>query len=177
MRSGRRRRPLVVHRIDRDTSGIVVFAKNALAQQQLKDQFERREPERVYLAILHGHPVPPEGTWRDLLTWDPRALVQKPAHPRDPRAKEAVSLYRVRERFPLAALVEVRLDTGKRNQIRVQAARRGHPPAGARRLCDPVRAAGAARVAAVGPAPVGRPPPDVRSAPARRHARPDRSAA
>ena len=132
MRSGRRRRPLVVHRIDRDTSGIVVFAKNALAQQQLKDQFERREPERVYLAILHGHPVPPEGTWRDLLTWDPRALVQKPAHPRDPRAKEAVSLYRVRERFPPAALVEVRLDTGKRNQIRVQAARRGHPLVGER---------------------------------------------
>lgn len=132
LRSGPRNRPLVVHRIDRDTSGIVVFAKNVRAQQQLKEQFEKREPERVYLAILHGHPDPPEGIWRDRLAWDAKALVQKQAHPRDPRAKEAVSRYRLLERFPAASLVEIRLDTGKRNQIRVQAALRGHALIGER---------------------------------------------
>ena len=49
-----RRKPFVVHRIDRDTSGIVVFAKTAEAQQAIKDQFARREPERVYWAVVHG---------------------------------------------------------------------------------------------------------------------------
>ena len=53
---------MIVHRIDRDTSGLVVFAKTARAQQALKSQFKRREPERIYLALVHGHPQPPHGT-------------------------------------------------------------------------------------------------------------------
>ena len=57
----RRRTPFVVHRIDRDTSGIVVFAKAAAAQQAIKDQFARREPERVYWAVVHGTPRPARG--------------------------------------------------------------------------------------------------------------------
>jgi len=52
----RKRTPQVVHRIDRDTSGLVVFAKDARTQQALKEQFIRREPERVYLAVVRGHP-------------------------------------------------------------------------------------------------------------------------
>jgi 23S rRNA pseudouridine1911/1915/1917 synthase len=126
LRTRGKRRPHVVHRIDRDTSGLVVFAKSARAQERLKDQFRRREPERVYLAIVYGRPDPPAGTWRDHLAWDEEALIQKETHPRDPRAKEAESDYRVLETFGDASLIEVRLQTGKRNQIRLQARLRGH---------------------------------------------------
>jgi 23S rRNA pseudouridine1911/1915/1917 synthase len=126
LRTRGKRRPFVVHRIDRDTSGLVVFATNPRAQLRLKDQFRRREPDRVYLAVVYGHPDPPEGTWRDHLAWDEAALIQKETHPRDPRAKEAISDYRVLESFADASLVEVRLHTGKRNQIRLQARLRGH---------------------------------------------------
>jgi 23S rRNA pseudouridine1911/1915/1917 synthase len=126
LRTRGKRRPHVVHRIDRDTSGLVVFAKSARAQERLKDQFRRREPERVYLAIVYGRPDPPAGTWRDHLAWDEEALIQKETHPRDPRAKEAASDYRVLETFGDASLIEVRLQTGKRNQIRLQARLRGH---------------------------------------------------
>ena len=125
-RSRGRKRPLVVHRIDQDTSGLVVFAKDAPAQAQLKAQFRRREPERVYWAIVYGRPDPPQGTWRDHLVWDDKALIQKATHPRDPRAQEAISDYRTLEGFRDAALVEVRLRTGRRNQIRIQARLRGH---------------------------------------------------
>jgi 23S rRNA pseudouridine1911/1915/1917 synthase len=127
-----RREPLVVHRIDRDTSGLVVFAKNVAAQQQLKEQFARREPERVYLAIVHGVPEPGEGAWRDRLAWDRAALRQTRAARGDARAVDAVSHYRVLQPFDGAALIEVRLETGKRNQIRIQAAIHGHPLVGER---------------------------------------------
>src|SRR6266545_3030275 len=128
-----RRRPLVVHRIDRDTSGLVVFAKAAAAQEQLKEQFKRHLPERVYLAVVYGHPSPSSGTWRDHLVWDARALIQKETHPRDPRGKEALSHYRVLAKLTGAALVEVKLVTGKRNQIRIQARLRGHMLVGEQR--------------------------------------------
>ena len=128
-----RRRPFVVHRIDRDTSGVVVFAKDPRTQQTLKKQFIHREPARVYLAVVYGHPDPEEGTWRDHLVWDRKALIQKRTHPRDPHGSEAVCSYRVIERFPDASLVEVRLETGKRNQIRIQARLRGHTLVGERR--------------------------------------------
>lgn len=133
MRSHGRRRPLVVHRIDQDTSGLVVFAKDAGTQQALKDQFKRREPERVYLAVVYGVPSPPEGTWRNTLVWDDKALIQKETHPRDPRGTEAVSLYRLVESFGAASLVEVRLRTGRRNRIRIQARLRGHTLVGEER--------------------------------------------
>jgi 23S rRNA pseudouridine1911/1915/1917 synthase len=126
-------RPLVVHRIDRDTSGLVVFAKHAAAQARLKEQFKRREPERVYWAVVYGHPDPPQGTWRDHLVWDRKALIQKETHPRDPQASDAISDYRVLERFRDASLVEIRLRTGRRNQIRIQARLRGHTLVGERR--------------------------------------------
>jgi 23S rRNA pseudouridine1911/1915/1917 synthase len=127
-----KKRPLVVHRIDRDTSGLVVFAKNLRAQQHLKDQFLRRSPERMYLAVVHGHPRPPHGIWRDYLAWDADALVQKRAHPHDAKKKEAVSHYRVIEALDCASLVEIRLETGKRNQIRIQARLHGHALVGER---------------------------------------------
>jgi 23S rRNA pseudouridine1911/1915/1917 synthase len=132
-RSHGKRRPLVVHRIDRDTSGLVVFAKHAHVQEELKNQFRRREPERVYCAIVYGHPEPAAGTWRDHLVWDQTALIQKETHPRDPRAKEAISEYKTIERFRTTSRLEVRLQTGRRNQIRIQARLRGHTLIGERR--------------------------------------------
>ena len=128
-----KRKPLVVHRIDRDTSGLVVFATRPDAQRRLRGQFRRHEPERVYLAVVYGHPSPESGTWRDRLVWDQAALIQKQTHPRDPRGKDAISEYRVLERFPRASLLEVRLRTGKRNQIRLQARLRGHTLVGEQR--------------------------------------------
>ncbi len=122
----RKPRPFVVHRIDRDTSGLVLFAKTARAQHYLKDQFRRHSATRVYVAVVYGHPTPAAGTWRDHLVWDDRALIQKETHPRDPKGKEAISHYRVVERYDRASLVEVTLVTGRRNQIRLQARLRGH---------------------------------------------------
>jgi 23S rRNA pseudouridine1911/1915/1917 synthase len=87
----------------------------------------------MYQAVVYGHPSPPEGTWRDRLTWDEKALIQKETHPRDPRGKDAVSHYRVLERLKGAALIEVSLVTGRRNQIRIQARLRGHTLVGERR--------------------------------------------
>ena len=128
-----KKRPLVVHRIDRDTSGLVVFAKTLRAQGQLKGQFRRREPERVYWAVVHGHPEPAVGTWCDHLVWDARTLIQKRTRPGDPHGKQAISHYHVLEALPGASLVEVRLETGKQNQIRLQARLRGYMLVGERR--------------------------------------------
>ena len=128
-----KRRPFAVHRIDQDTSGLVVFAKDAATQSRLKAQFKRREPDRIYLAVVYGHPSPPEGRWRDHLVWDDKALIQKETHPRDPQAQEAISDYRVRERYRDTSLLEVRLQSGRRNQIRIQARLRGHTLVGEKR--------------------------------------------
>jgi 23S rRNA pseudouridine1911/1915/1917 synthase len=138
----RRRTPHVVHRIDRDTSGLVVFAKDARTEQVLKAQFIAREPERVYVAVIAGHPAPEHGTWRDRLVWDRVARAQHETDSPDRRGVEAVSLYRTVEVLDGASVIEVRLRTGKRNQIRVQAALRGHPLVGERQYGTRVRQAG-----------------------------------
>jgi 23S rRNA pseudouridine1911/1915/1917 synthase len=128
-----KRKPLVVHRIDRDTSGLVVFAKTTAAQNALRAQFKRHSVERVYRAVVYGHPQPPSGTWRDRLVWDQKALIQKETHPRDPKGKDAVCRYETLEKFAKTSLIEVRLETGKRNQIRLQARLRGHTLVGEKR--------------------------------------------
>lgn len=133
LRSHGKLRPLVVHRIDRDTSGLVVFAKTRRAQEALKDQFRRHEVERVYLAVVYGCPDPSEGTWDDYLVWDTKALIQKETSANDPRANLAVSHYSVLEEYESTCLLEVQLETGKRNQIRLQARLRGHTLVGERR--------------------------------------------
>jgi 23S rRNA pseudouridine1911/1915/1917 synthase len=133
LKSKGRRRPFVVHRIDRDTSGLVMFATRPDAQARLKDQFRRREAERIYLAVLYGVPSPPQGTWRDHLVWDEDLLIQKETHPKDPRASEAICTYDVLEAFGDAALVRISLVTGRRNQIRLQARLKGHTLVGEQR--------------------------------------------
>jgi 23S rRNA pseudouridine1911/1915/1917 synthase len=129
----RRQRLFVVHRIDEDSSGLVVFAKDARTQQDLKEQFKRREPERVYRAVVYGHPGPESGTWRDYLVWDTKALIQKKTHAADPRGIEAICDYRVLDMFDETSLIEIRLRTGRRNQIRLQAQLRGHTLVGEKR--------------------------------------------
>ena len=131
-----KRKPLVVHRIDLDTSGLVVFAKHARAQAQLKAQFKRREPRRVYLAVVYGRPDPPDGSWRDRIAWDDRMLIQKAARGRS--GEEAVTKYRVRESYRGASLLELTLVTGRRNQIRIQARLHGCPLVGEKRYTDDV---------------------------------------
>ncbi|MGE0132980.1 MAG: RluA family pseudouridine synthase [Blastocatellales bacterium] len=138
LRSHKKIEPLVVHRIDRDTSGLVIFAKTPEAQRKLKEQFEQRKAERVYLTVVHGHPKPESGMWRNYLVWNQDALKQQPAERRDRNAKEAVCRYRTLEKFKGAALIEVSLVTGKRNQIRVQAGLRGHALVGEKKyIYDP----------------------------------------
>jgi 23S rRNA pseudouridine1911/1915/1917 synthase len=135
-----RRRPLVVHRIDRDTSGVVVFARTARAYASLKAQFAERTPERVYRAIVYGRPQPADGTWRDRLAWNRQMLRQEEAADSVRQGAEAISVYRTIEAFDRAALLEVRLVTGKRNQIRIQASLHGHPLVGERQYLADVPA-------------------------------------
>jgi len=132
-RSHGKRRPFIVHRIDQDTSGLVVFAKDPTSQLRLKAQFAQRFPERVYLAVVYGHPTPPSGTWRDTLVWDTKALIQKETHPRDPKGNEAIADYRIVQAFRDTSLIEIRLRTGRRNQIRIQSRLRGHTLVGEQR--------------------------------------------
>ncbi len=133
LRARGKRRPLVVHRIDRDTSGLVVFAVRPEALTRLKDQFRRHDALRVYLAIVYGRPSPEAGTWVDTLKWDDRAMIQKETHLRDPAGREASCQYKVHEMFRETSLIEVTLVTGRRNQIRLQARMRGHTLVGERR--------------------------------------------
>ena len=129
-----------------------MYKRQAHSGRLLQAQFRRREPERLYLAIVHGVPEPDAGTWRNRVVLDEAACIQREADPDDPRGEEAISHYRVLERFAssgpaggaaVAALLEVRLQTGKRNQIRFQAGVRGHVLAGEPRYLfglDPHRA-------------------------------------
>ena len=127
------REPFVVHRIDRDTSGVVLFALNARARGALTKQFADRTPERVYLALVDGHPHPSMGTWHDRLVWDEDNLRQRAARPGDRDAVDALADYTVLEAFESTSLLEVRLTTGRQGQIRVQSQLRGHPLVGDRR--------------------------------------------
>jgi 23S rRNA pseudouridine1911/1915/1917 synthase len=133
VRSHGGREPFVVHRIDRGTSGAVLFALNARARGALTKQFAERTPERVYLALVDGHPHPSMGTWHDRLVWDDDNCRQREAQPGDRDAVDALCDYRVVEAFDNTSLLEVRLTTGRQGQIRVQAQLRGHPLVGDRR--------------------------------------------
>lgn len=124
-------RPGIVHRIDKDTSGLLIVAKNDRAHQSLAEQIAVHSFTRIYNAVVYGIVKEEEGT------------VSAPIgrHPTDRKrmavlssgGREAVTHYRVLERFPGFTLVECRLETGRTHQIRVHMAHIGHPVAG-----DPV---------------------------------------
>jgi 23S rRNA pseudouridine1911/1915/1917 synthase len=134
-----RRRPFagVVHRIDRDTSGAVVFARNRETLRYLQDLFREHAIEREYVALVEGHP--PEAGRLDADLVRDAGLGRRGVAKRGERGVRAVTRYRVLERWPAAALVSVRLETGRTHQIRVHFSAAGHPVLG-----DPVyRRAGA----------------------------------
>ena len=131
-------RPGIVHRIDKDTSGLLVVAKTDPAHEGLAAQFARHSIERRYLAIVAGVPVPPAGKVDASLARSPHDR-KKMAVSSSQRAKRAVTHYRLIERLKGAAMVECRLETGRTHQVRVHMASIGHPLLG-----DPVYARGRA---------------------------------
>lgn len=125
-------RPGIVHRIDKDTSGLLVVAKTDLAHEGLAAQFARHSVDRRYLSITSGIPVPRAGTIDAPLARS-AANRKKIAIVREGRGKRAVTHYRIIEPLRGAALVECRLETGRTHQVRVHMASIGHPLLG-----DPV---------------------------------------
>ena len=133
-------RLFVVHRLDRETSGLIVFAKTVTAKRALQAQFAARAVERVYVALVEGVLRTAEGTFTSRLTEDRSLRVRLTS---DRRAgREAITRYRVLARRREGTLVELHLVTGRRGQIRAQLAAAGHPIAGDREYgarTDPVR--------------------------------------
>ena len=137
------RRPGIVHRLDKDTSGLIVVAKTDLAHRALSRDFAARRVGRAYAAIVWGVPLPAEGEiggniGRSMTNRKKMAVVG------DRRGKPAVTRYKVERAFAdRAALLECRLLTGRTHQIRVHLAERGHPLIG-----DPVYGGRAGRAGA-----------------------------
>jgi len=118
----------VVHRLDRDTSGLLVFARTLALAKMLQEQFKARKPEREYAAIVRGRVGPDTGTFRSYLAMDESFDEVSSGDSREGRL--AVTHYAVVERLRDATFVRVNLETGRRNQIRVQFADEGHPVLG-----------------------------------------------
>jgi len=118
-------RPGIVHRIDKDTSGLLVVAKSDAAHEGLARQFADHSIERAYLAITAGVPSPLAGTVRGNIGRSDSNR-KKMALVGDTRGKHAVTHYKVLEALADAALVECRLETGRTHQVRVHLASIGH---------------------------------------------------
>jgi 23S rRNA pseudouridine1911/1915/1917 synthase len=114
-------RPGIVHRLDRDTSGLLVVAKTEDAYQALVEALRERKVTRVYTALVWGDPGPNEGTIELPIGRDPKDR-KRMAVVRGPGGKVARTRWKVLERYGLATLVQARLDTGRTHQIRVHLA-------------------------------------------------------
>lgn len=117
-----------VHRLDRDTSGVLAFAKNSFTRDKLQDQFADHKADRVYVAIVYGKLKESTGTFRSFLAEDRDLRVRVVADAK--QGKEAITHYRVVASGKRWSMVEVTLETGRRNQIRVHFAQAGHPVVG-----------------------------------------------
>ncbi len=123
-----RREACVVHRLDREVSGLLVFGKNEAVSKALIEQFKQRKPRRIYVAVVAGIISEDEGTLQSHLATGNNLdrYVTAPSR----HTEKAITHYRVLRRGDDTTLVEVQLETGKRNQIRVQFADAGHPVLG-----------------------------------------------
>jgi len=120
-------RPGIVHRIDKDTSGLLVVAKSDVAHEGLARQFADHSIERAYLAVCNGHPQPPSGTIVGRIGRSDANRKKMALLPKDSsRGKHAVTHYKTVERLTGCALVECRLETGRTHQVRVHLASIGH---------------------------------------------------
>ena len=122
------KRPGIVHRLDKDTSGVMVVAKNDQAHQFLAKQFEQRNTQKTYLTLVKGHLTPKEGSIEAPLkrTFGKKDVQVSASH----KAKYALTHYKVRQTIGDYSLIEVRIVTGRTHQIRVHFAAIGHPVAG-----------------------------------------------
>ncbi len=134
-------RPGIVHRLDKDTSGLLVVAKSERAQRGLVEQFRDRRVHKEYVALVWGHPAPPAGTIRTLI--GRHASHRQKMSAQVESGRPAVTHYRTEQTFADTALVRVDLETGRTHQIRVHMAHIGHPILGdtvygrARRTLEP----------------------------------------
>jgi 23S rRNA pseudouridine1911/1915/1917 synthase len=127
----------IVHRLDRETSGVMVFARTEGAKRRLQSDWSASE--KRYLAVVEGNPPADQGLLTSHL--DETGPFKVYSAPPGPRTRPATTRYRVLKRSASLALLELTLDTGRRNQIRVQLADLGHPVAGDRKYqaaTDPV---------------------------------------
>jgi RluA family pseudouridine synthase len=116
----------VPHRLDRPASGVMIFATQRSAARKISRQFERRQIKKLYWALVQGEVSPAEGTWFDYLRkipGEPRAQIVSPDNP---EAQDATLHYRTLGKHTHGTWLEIRLETGRTHQIRVQAASRGH---------------------------------------------------
>ena len=141
---GGRARPGLVHRLDRDTSGLMVVAKTDGAHQALADQLRDRTLGRVYRAIVWGTPDPPRGRIHRNLDRDPKQRERRKVV--EEGGRRAITDFRVEIGVEGASLLRLRLKTGRTHQIRVHLAHRGHPVLG-----DDLYGGGAPRVAGAHP--------------------------
>jgi 23S rRNA pseudouridine1911/1915/1917 synthase len=122
-------RPGIVHRLDKNTSGLILIAKNDLAQRKLQDQFRARKVEKVYLALVDGHPPTTTGRIEAAIGRDP-AQRKRMAITQPNKGREAISEYRLLEKYPLHSLLEIHPLTGRTHQIRLHMSFIGCPVVG-----------------------------------------------
>jgi 23S rRNA pseudouridine1911/1915/1917 synthase len=134
---GEPERPGIVHRLDRDTSGLMIVARTADAHARLAAMIKRRQVERRYVALIEGRPRSRTGTIDAPLGRDFRAPERRAVRGRG--AREARTHFAVIEALPSDTLVEARLETGRTHQIRAHFAAIGHPVAGDPRYGHPGR--------------------------------------
>lgn len=119
----------IVHRLDRETSGVMIFAKHKRHKEYLQEQFAGRSVHRVYHALVQGKPEIKGGTIHEWLLED-KFLRVRAVNKRNPMAKEAITHWSIEDSDDIATLLMLTIETGRRHQIRVGLANMGYPVVG-----------------------------------------------